>query len=265
MRLPHQIAHVIARGMKRAAPSSPRGLRLVVALAVALLHVALILALIRAFAPEFTTRVARQVFGEVTVTVTTRPPDPSTSAAPTVTSQPQTAKAAGAAAEAGKRAAPQAVVAPSSRIVLATQAAPPIAGQGNAVSAGALDAGAGSGAGGQGIGTGSGQSGTGTGGGGMAVKAVKTAGDINSARDYPAATREQRLGDYVVVALTVGVDGRVKSCRVHRASRDPQSDQITCRLAQERFRFRPATDATGVPVESVYGWQQRWFEPKEKN
>ena len=101
-------------------------------------------------------------------------------------------------------------------------------------------------------------------GGGGAGKAVKIAGDINSARDYPPATREQRLGDYVIVALTVGTDGRVSNCRIHRPSKDPQSDQITCRLATERFRFRPATDAAGNPVESVYGWRQRWFAPSEK-
>jgi protein TonB len=156
------------------------------------------------------------------------------------------------------------IAAPSARVVLATQPAAPIAGQGSAATSGASDAGAGTGAGGQGLGTGAGTAGNGLGGGG-AAKAVKIAGDINSARDFPKATREQRLGDYVIVALTVGIDGRVKACRVHRASRDPQSDQITCRLATERFRFRPATDANGNAIESIYGWQQRWFDPREKN
>ena len=88
------------------------------------------------------------------------------------------------------------------------------------------------------------------------------AGDINAARDYPAASREQRLGDYVIIALTVSVDGRAKACRIHRPSRDPAADQITCRLAQQRFRFRPATNARGEPVESTYGWRQAWFPPR---
>jgi protein TonB len=65
----------------------------------------------------------------------------------------------------------------------------------------------------------------------------------------------------VAVALTVGTDGRVVGCRVLRPSRDPEADRITCALATARFRFRPARDATGNPVESVYGWQQRWFTP----
>ena len=247
--------------MTRADISSPRGLRLGVVLLVAALHVVLVLALIRAFAPEFTARMADQVLGTFTVTVTTPPPEPPPPAAKPTS---QAAEPAGAAAAAGKRSVAKPVAAPSPKIVIATQSAPPVAGKGRDASSGARDAGLGTGAGGQGAGTGSGADGSGQGGGG-AAKAVKIAGDINSTRDYPAATREQRLGDHVVVALTVGTDGRVKGCRVHRASKDPQADQITCRLATERFRFRPATDSAGNPIESIYGWQQRWFAPKEKD
>lgn len=247
--------------MTRADISSPRGTRLAVALAVALLHVALVLALIRAFAPEFTARVADRVFGTLTVTVTTTPREPPP---PAVKPTAQAADPQGAAAEAGRRAEAKPVAAPSPRIIIATPPAPPIAGQGRDSSAGARDAGVGTGAGGQGTGAGSGASGNGQGGGG-GNKAVKIAGDINSTRDFPAATREQRLGDYVIVALTVGTDGRVRDCRVYRASKDPQSDQVTCRLATERFRFRPATNGVGDPVESIYGWKQWWVEPKEKN
>ena len=72
-----------------------------------------------------------------------------------------------------------------------------------------------------------------------------------------------RNGDYVIVALTVGTDGRVRACRVHRPSRDAAADRITCELATRRFRFKPATDRNGQPVEAVFGWQQRWFEKEE--
>jgi protein TonB len=240
---------------------SHRGFRPGVALIVALLHLALVLALIRAFTPDLGARMAGQALDAITVTLAApepRPPPPTTAA-----SVPQAARAAGAAAPAGPRAEATPVTAPSPRIVLATPIAAPVAGQGSAAVAGSSDTGVGIGAGGRGAGAGSGAAGDGRGGGG-AGKAVKIAGDINSARDYPPATREQRLGDYVIVALTVGTDGRVSNCRIHRPSKDPQSDQITCRLATERFRFRPATDAAGNPVESVYGWRQRWFAPSEK-
>ncbi len=150
------------------------------------------------------------------------------------------------------------------KIAIAPRPAPPVAGQGVDNAAGAREAGQGSGAGGQGSGTGSGNGGTGQ-GGGMATKAVKIAGEINSARDYPRESRDLRIGQAVVVALTVGTDGRVRACRVHRPSSDPQADSITCRLATERFRFRPALAANGEPVESTFGWQQRWFYPGGNN
>jgi protein TonB len=245
--------------MSRADVSSSRGTRLAVALVVVLLHVALVLALIRAFAPEFTYRVGEQVMAAITVTITAPPPKPPAPTEKPVASEREPA----AAAEAGKWSVAKPIAAPSPRIVLATQAAPPVAGQGSQAISGARDTGVGTGAGGQGNGTGAGGAGNGIGGGG-ASKVVKIAGDINSARDYPPASRELRLGDYVIVALAVGADGRVKGCRIHRPSRDPQADQITCRLATERFRFRPATDSQGNPIEAIYGWQQRWFAPDEK-
>ena len=80
----------------------------------------------------------------------------------------------------------------------------------------------------------------------------------DGALDYPLETREQRIGDYVIVVLSVGADGRPTACRVQRPSRDAQADAITCRLAQERFRFRPATDASGRAIPAEFGWKQSW-------
>jgi len=88
---------------------------------------------------------------------------------------------------------------------------------------------------------------------------VKISGDINSARDYPRKSRDQRIGNSVIIVITVGVDGRPKACRIARPSPEPDTDRVTCELAMKRFRFRPATNAAGEPVESDYGWQQRWF------
>jgi protein TonB len=242
--------HIAA--MSRADLSPPRRTRLGVVLLVAALHVAVVLALIRAFAPSFSAQVVDRVTAVFTVEVS--PPDP-----PPPAQQPEPAGAAG---EAGRKAVPRPVMLPKPPIVIAKPApAPPIAGKGPDVSAGARDSGSGTGAGGQGSGTGSGSGGGGT-GGGKASKSAKIAGDINTARDYPKKSRALRLGDYVIVALTVGTDGRVKACRVHRPSRDGEADAITCRLATDRFRFRPASDVNGNPVESTYGWKQQWFDPK---
>lgn len=241
--------------MTRADLSPPPRTRLGVAVLVVLLHVAAVLALVRAFAPDFTAQVTKTVVSAFTVTITAPAPTPSPTPPPA-----STPDEAGAAAAAGKKAKPREVAAPRPKVEIAREAAPSVAGKGDANASGALDAGSGTGAGGQGSGTGSGAGGTGQ-GGGLAAKAVKIAGDINSARDYPRETRDLRIDDHVVVALTVGADGRVRACRVTRASRDAEADRITCRLATERFRFKPALDAAGNPVESVFGWKQRWFFP----
>ena len=233
--------------------SSPRPVRVGAFVAVGLLHLAAAMLLVRAFAPGFTAEVARRVVSSFTVTVTAPEPIPAPSPAPSAGA----AQPAGAAGAAGTKARPKAAAAPLPKVVLAKPAAPPVAATGSADRAGA-SVGAGTGAGGAGAGTGSGGAGSGTGAGG-GTRPVKIAGDINSARDYPIASRDLRLGDHVVIWLTVGTDGRPTACKVARASRDAAADAITCRLALERFRFKPALDANGAPVVATYGWQQRWF------
>ena len=198
--------------------------RLWVGLAVAGLHLAAIALLLRAFAPDII-----QLPHPSALTVIAPPPYHSWPSPPLKRAR-------------GGRSAtlPQAAK---------TQLAPSVTLSAQLVEAAGGDAptvGAGGGKGtGEGDGTGSGQG------------PEKLSGEIR-AGDYPAESRALRIGDYVIVALTVGVDGRVRECRVHRASRDPQADAITCRLAQERFRFRPATDAAGHLVEAIFGWRQSW-------
>lgn len=250
--------------MSRFDASSPRLVRLGIALAVILIHAGVLFALVRGLAPDFTAGVVRSVTTAFTIPAELpeaepKPPQPESTPAP----QPEPAppEEEGAAAPAGKQATPKQVAAPKPAIVLAEVPAPVVKGEGAAVTSGARDRGDGTGAGGEGAGTGAGRSGQGQGGGGIASEAVKIAGDINSARDYPREGRDLRVGDHAIVALTVGTDGRVKNCRVLRPSRDPQAGPVTCRLATERFRFRPAQDAAGNPVESVFGWKQHWFYP----
>lgn len=238
--------------MTRADLTPPRATRLGVLAAVAALHIVVVAVLVRAFSPQFAASVVQGVTQAVTVSVETPAPAPSPSpekAAP----EPQ-----GAAAPPGRKARPRETSAPEARVAVRPTQAPPVAGTGRDNASGARDEGQGSGASGRGDGTGSGAGGSGQ-GGGVAAPPVKIAGDINSARDYPRESRDLRIGTEVIVALTVGTDGRVKACRVVKPSPDPQAGAITCRLASARFRFRPAQDASGRPVEAVYGWRQRWF------
>ena len=98
-------------------------------------------------------------------------------------------------------------------------------------------------------------------GGGTAAKAVHISGEISNARDYPIPEggREARIGKSVIIALTVGTDGKPSACRVYRSSGLPETDQVTCRLALERLRFRPAMNGRGEPMVSTFYWQQRFY------
>ncbi|WP_031341539.1 TonB family protein [Novosphingobium lindaniclasticum] len=242
--------------MNRADLKPPRRTRAGMILLVAVLHFAALAVLIRAFTPELGTRIVGSLTRAFDVPLASPPPSPTPDPAPAAAPE----RAQGAAGAPGKVAKPRETVVPRAVVAIKPTVAPPVAGSGEDRSSGARSDGAGAGAAGSGAGTGSGASGSGQGGGGgIAAKPVKIAGDINSARDYPRESRDLRLGAQVVIALRVGIEGRVKACRVVQASPDPEADRVTCRLAAERFRFKPARDAQGNAVEAEYGWRQRWF------
>lgn len=136
--------------------------------------------------------------------------------------------------------------------------AAPLAGVGSDRDAGAADRpGPGTGSGGIGDGSGSGTGGDGGGGGGV-VRAQHKSGRIVDA-DYPRSAWRGRVGGTVVARFTVEIDGRASGCKVARSSGNPQLDATTCRLIEERFRYRPARDDRGRPVRDVAGWKQDWW------
>ena len=156
-------------------------------------------------------------------------------------------------APAGRHAVARAVTAPTAVVPLPqTIAAPPIADYGAADGTGTAT-GSGGGAGGAGDGNGGG--GKGDGGG---HPARLTAGAIRD-RDYPASARAARREGSVTVTFVVGVNGRVHDCRVAHTSGDATLDSATCRLVTDRFRYAPATDASGAPVPETRGWRQDWW------
>lgn len=111
----------------------------------------------------------------------------------------------------------------------------------------ALASGAGGGAGGQGYGSGDG-----------GTDLVKIAGDISSS-DYPRSLGNAGIGGRVGVTFTVETNGRVTNCRVTRSSGISQLDALTCRLMEERFRFRPSTDRYGRPIRDEVDWDHDWI------
>jgi protein TonB len=218
---------------------------------VGLLHLVALAGLVRVFAPDFAADAIDAAGSLVTVTVTT-PPEPE--AAPEPEPEPDT----GAAGEEGREATPREVAAPEAPVPR-PRPAPRAPSTGADNSAGAREQGAGTGAGGAGEGTGSGVAGSGQGGGARPLELIS--GSINNARDYPTPPggRQIRRGHDVVIELTVGINGRVTACRVTDPSPDAEADAITCRLATERFVFRPRLNASGEPVAGIYRWRQRWF------
>jgi len=227
---------------------------------VAVLHVLAFAGLVRAFAPDLSAIVVERATSLVSVTVSL-PPPPEPEPEPIPSPEPSPSPQEAAAAPEAPPATPRPVAAPEPMVPIPRPTVvPPVASSGTDDAAGAEESGSGTGAGGEGSGTGSGSAGSGS--GGIATSPpVKIAGDINDARDYPVPPggREIRRGHHVIVQMTVGTDGRARDCRVLQASPDPEADRITCRLAEERFRFRPALDEEGNPVAALFGWRQEWF------
>jgi protein TonB len=63
------------------------------------------------------------------------------------------------------------------------------------------------------------------------------------------------------VRYVVGTDGRVSGCRVTRSSGHAELDATTCRLIEQRFRYRPARDAAGRPVPETVSRTFDWLLP----
>ena len=214
---------------------------------VALLHIAVIVALIGAFGTEAVVQTVKSI---AAFNIPAPPP-------PEPTPTPSAAQPQGAAAPPAPKATPK--PRPKPRIVVAPKPAPAAASTGTVSKSGASVAGAGSGGGGQGSGSGNGGSGDGT-GGGLVRRAEKISGELKT-KDFPRSGAGERDGRFIVVRYVVGTDGRVRNCRVVQTSGSIEADAITCRLIEKRFRYRPARDGAGAPVNDATGWKQWWWRP----
>jgi len=112
---------------------------------------------------------------------------------------------------------------------------------------------------GSGAGGGTGGNGYGADEGGTDLEHIS--GEIERS-DYPPELGRSGVGGRVSVTLTVEPNGRVSACRIIRSSRVPQLDALTCRLMQQRFRFRPSTDRYGRPIRDEVDWDHDWIPPR---
>ncbi|MDP9415125.1 MAG: TonB family protein [Pseudomonadota bacterium] len=123
--------------------------------------------------------------------------------------------------------------------------------------------GLGTGSGGEGSGTASGGSGMGTGGAGGGARARLERGRLLN-EDYPRRAMRAGAEGIVSVLFTVGTDGRAGGCRVTRSSGNADLDRTTCRLIEQRFRYKPATDAEGKPVPELITKTYEWLLPLKR-
>ncbi len=118
-------------------------------------------------------------------------------------------------------------------------------------------AGPGTGAGGIGNGTGSGGRGDGDGDGGF-TPPRKTGGRLRMS-DIPDEARDAGVRGVVSVRYFVNERGTVSDCRVTRSSGSRLLDVTTCRLIEQRYRYRPSLDPEGQPVGSYVTENHYWF------
>jgi protein TonB len=138
--------------------------------------------------------------------------------------------------------------------------------QGNQSTQGAAPvAGPGTGAGGIGNGTGSGGEGDGDGDGYGRETPPRFKSGRMKRSDVPEdiwlrIAPEKTVG----VRYFVNVDGSVSGCQVTRSSGIPVLDDITCRLMEQRYRYRPSLDEDGHPVRSIVYHNWTWQEDPEE-
>ena len=93
----------------------------------------------------------------------------------------------------------------------------------------------------------------------VAERATQRGGAISD-EDYPSSSIRTEEQGTAVATFTVGTDGRVVACNASGAS--STLDAETCKLIMRRFRFRPAKDASGQPIEETRSQRVTWRLPK---
>ncbi len=230
--------------------------RIVSAMGVGLVHALLGYALITGLKFELPQRVAEEL-KLIDVTPPPEPPKPK----PRVEHKVRSERPQGEASPPNLRAEPTQIVLPPPKIpVPSPNRVPvaPIAGVGNAPSAGSADIpGPGYGAGGWGNGRGGGGYGDGDGDGGWVPPRLRK-GRIRDS-DYPREAGEEGIGGTVGVRFVVEPDGRVSRCSIERSSGSPALDDRTCALIVQRFRYDPSRDPEGRPVRATIVQNHTWM------
>jgi periplasmic protein TonB len=228
--------------------------RALTAISVILLHLAVGYLLLGAFGID-AARTVRSVLKVSNIQAEKLPDPPATKAIAVEQKPTGEASEKNLKSKAAPREAPKAKVKikPAKPQTVATKAGP-----GTDSSSGSTNvAGPGAGAGGQGNGNGAGGRGDGD-GSQVATRAEYVSGRITN-KDYPKTAAKAKIGGTVVAYYTVLASGRVAGCQIKQSSGNSELDATTCSLIEERFRYRPARNSGGEPIDTKTGWQQVWW------
>lgn len=83
--------------------------------------------------------------------------------------------------------------------------------------------------------------------------------------DYPLEAIRAGAEGSVHLLVAVGVDGRVAGVRVERSSGHEALDSVTCAIVVRRFRYAPAEDGSGNPIESEVRQTVTWRLDEEED
>ena len=84
---------------------------------------------------------------------------------------------------------------------------------------------------------------------------------VNS-NEYPADARNLGIEGRTEFLLTIGTNGKVKSCVITGSSGSSSLDLQTCRSMSMNGRFRPALNENGKPVEGKWASAVQWMLPE---
>jgi TonB family protein len=92
---------------------------------------------------------------------------------------------------------------------------------------------------------------------------ISPCGNLVCSSDYPARSLALQEQGGVSFQILVSAEGFPIQCWVFEASGYPELDNATCGIMLSRMRFKPATDADGQSVQSVYTNRITWRIPQD--
>ena len=96
---------------------------------------------------------------------------------------------------------------------------------------------------------------------GVKTRPRQTNRQLITSDDYPPDSVLAHAEGVALVRLIINTDGRAEDCAIVASSGSEALDRQSCTLTQSRGRFRPARDAEGRPVRSVYVQRVVWLLP----